>query len=165
MRAIREDDECAYSSEKSAVVPGRPAVFDIDGSPLGSIGRVQFWGGPSADALEPVGAVVNILTAGLWNGGTATVDSVVADGSTPTFIAIEAWIDDGSGGKSNSCFSDTFSGIGGGFDPGNGIVSPPATLNGFTGIICVPEPSTYALAILGAGILFLGCRRFSPNAP
>ena len=126
-------------------VPGRPAIFDIDGSPLGNNGRVQFWGGPSADSLEPFGAVANILTAGLWNGGTATVDSVVADGSTPTFIRIEAWIDDGNGGKINPFVSSTFTVVGGGFDPGNGIKSPPATLIGLVSFRLIPEPSTYAL--------------------
>ena len=144
-------------------MPGRPAVFDVDCTPLDNTGRVQFWGGPSADALEPIGDVSNILTAGLWNGGTRTVDSVVADGSTSTFIAIEVWIDDGNDGKINATLGPTFSLVGGGFDPGNGIVSPPATLTGFTSW-CVPEPSTYALAILGAGILFLR-RRFSPKDP
>jgi len=140
-------------------VADRPAIFDVDGTPLGTTGRVQFWGGPSADALEAIGDPSNILTAGLWNGGTRTVDSVVANGSTPTFIAIEAWVDDGAGGKVNATTGAVFSAVGGGFDPGNGIASPPATLAGFTSFTLVPEPSTIALAILGAGILFLRRRK------
>jgi len=134
----------------------RPIIGDIDGTGLGSNARVQFWAGPSPDSLEAIGDPIAFISGGIFNGPRRDVISVPADGSTPTFISLQAWIDDGSGGMINPAFSEIFSLVGGG--SGNPTAVPAALvgLNGFClSPFCVPEPSSYALALVGVGILFL----------
>ena len=122
----------------------RPLIFDVDGiTPLGPNSRVQFWAGPSADGLEPIGEPVPFLGGGLFNGGTRTVDSVPADGTTPTFMAIQWWIDDGDGGMIAECAAPIFQGIGGGYDLGDGELATPAILVNFEPLqilLCTPLP-------------------------
>jgi hypothetical protein len=112
---------------------------------------------------------------GKWNAGDVTVDGLVA-GQTGTF-QVRAWSGGfasyeaavaggalyGTGPGATSLAVDFQNPSGGAIDPGTGIAGLPASLSGFPGGqtvgLLVPEPSTYALAGLGLGALFLIRRR------
>jgi hypothetical protein len=112
---------------------------------------------------------------GRWNVGTVTVPNLPA-GSTGTFqvrawsgnfASYEAALAGGAAygaGPGASVEALTFQNpSGGAIDPGTGIPGAAAALSGFpagqTVGLLIPEPSTYALAGLGLGALFLIRRR------
>jgi hypothetical protein len=135
-------------------------VTNQDGSRLAGAGfQAQLLVGATADSLTPV-ATTGFLTgggAGFFNGGVVTL-SAHAPGSRP-FFQVRAW-DVSSGatfdaasvrGQSTVFQLGVTTGLGGGGSP----PAPPAALVGLTSFQLVPEPSTIALAILGAGALLL----------
>jgi hypothetical protein len=111
---------------------------------------------------------------GRWNVGAITVAGLVA-GTSGTF-QVRAWSGDHASyeaavaagalygtGPGATVQALTFQNASGGaVDPGTGTTTPPAALafpSGQTVGLLIPEPSTYALAALGLGALFLIRRR------
>lgn len=108
----------------------------------------------------------NATVDGRFTGAVATVP--ITPGSTGIFV-IKAWSGNFAnyeaaqlGGSTIGGISPQFSNITGGVpDPGNGIPGASASLNFLGGnfVNLVPEPSTFALAALGAGALVFLRRR------
>ncbi len=146
-------------------------VYESDrNTPLsGSQFMAELLGGPSTDALASIATAGFLIGAGAgyFNGG-AQVIGTVPPGST-AWIQIRVW-NTASGnsypqavasGLPNSWWqSAVFMVIaGGGFQgppptPLAGLGTSPVYLNGF-----VPEPSTLALASIGAALALFGVRR------
>lgn len=127
---------------------------------------VQLWGGPDAASLAPVPTTTTMRTgaaAGFVNGVTVAVPNVAGGPGGPgaTFQVL-AW--DNQGGTITSYAaaltrgeSTVFSITG----PLGGGPQLPPNLTGWTSfnIAPVPEPSTFALAGLGAAALLIFRRR------
>jgi hypothetical protein len=122
-----------------------------------------YWGvqGSTEDQLVQIGAAGAISpVSGRFNAGTRTTGNATAPGATATF-QVRAW----SGGYAtyedafNSGLASVYAGksllwdnaTGGAGSP----ASAPASFSGFQGftVAPVPEPSTIALGVLGAGSL------------
>lgn len=142
----------------AAVPPINAPVHDVDGTTLlsGTSFWAQLYWGPTADSLAAVGSPVNFKTsilAGYVNAGAVTMES-----STAVFVQMRAWnapyatyeaaLNVGKWG-----FSNTIS-----LTPGmNDPTKTPLDLTGLQGfnLTVIPEPSTIALALLGAAALLL----------
>lgn len=147
----------------SAAVNGVRANVTTDtGTPLtGANFWAQVYAGPSADSLTAQGTAVNFRTganAGLISAQTLSVASVAPGAGA--FVQLKAW-EGAAGSTYESSVGKTatgFSNIVGPFVSG-GAGSPPSTPPNVTGLqsfaIVIPEPSTIALALLGAGALFI----------
>ena len=149
----------------SAAVNGvRANVTDGIGTPLtGATFWAQVYAGPSADSLTAQGTAVNFRTganAGLISAQTLSVNSVAPGGNV--FVQLRAW--EGPAGStyesSVGVRGSGFSNIVGPFVTG-GAGIPPSTPPNITGLqsfgfcsLC-PEPSTYAMGLIGAGALLL----------
>ena len=151
----------------SAAVNGvRANVTDNPGTPVtGPTMWAQVYAGPSADSLTPQGAPVNFLTgtnAGLISAQTIAVASVAPGANV--FVQLRGW-EGALGSTYESSYTRTATGLSnivGPFVTG-GAGSPPSTPPNVTGlrsfVIGAPEPSTYAMALIGAGALLL--RRYT----
>lgn len=148
----------------SAAVNGvRANVTDLATGALltGATYWAQVYAGPSADSLTAQGSAVNFRTganAGLISAQTIAVSTVGLGGNA--FVQLKAW-EGAAGSTYESSFGVAktgFSNIVGPFVTG-GAGSPPSTPPNVTGLnafaIAIPEPSTIALALLGAGALFI----------
>lgn len=119
----------------------------------------QVWAGASADSLSAVGSPVESIGFGLFNGGQVTVDGLAAGAA---FVQLRAW----SGGATFSEAEGNPAGFIGMSDiasinlvEAGGLAPAPTLPTGAFATEPVPEPSTYALAALGAGLLFLRRRK------
>ncbi len=127
---------------------------------------------PMASALHLIsGGVATIApVAGQFNGGTKTTDVDAAGGST-IYVSIRGWTGNyatwdaafaamWSGAQVWLAASPVFS-----MPTGNPNGSPPtlptalSTIPGFTGLLFMPEPTTFALAGLGTAALLIFRRR------
>lgn len=152
------------------------AVYLNDGTTKvsGANFDAELWAGPSAASLALVGTATPFLSgggAGYFNGGVITIGTV-APGTTG-FFEVWAW-DTTLGGTTTGAtlaaaqtyaaagngnvygFSAVFQNTTGGPTP-----TPPATLTSFTSfhLNAVPEPTTFALAGLGAAAALFFRRR------
>lgn len=122
----------------SAGVPGAEAGW-----------TAQLWAGASEDSLAAVGSAANITPnaalGGLFAGGVVAVDTITPgnQGFFQVYITVPGGTD-----LVTSVFQNATGGAG---NP----PSAPAALTGLNGLTYdpVPEPSTIALGILGAGLL------------
>ena len=160
----------AVLGQGTIVVANSAAVNGVranvtDGYGIGLTGATywaQVYAGPSADSLTAQGTAVNFRTganAGLISAQTLSVNSVAPGGNV--FVQLRAW--EGPAGSSyESSVGKTatgFSNIVGPFVTG-GAGSPPTPAPNATGltpfyVLKFPEPSTYAMALIGAGALLL----------
>jgi len=118
-------------------------------------------------SLVLLGAPTTILFDGFFSGGTRT-NNAVAPGANGVF-QVRAW--DSTYGATYEDFlangakpADATTGVSGLFTSGTGGGSAPAipavSLSGsFPGMVLVPEPTTYALGMLGLGVVWLARRR------
>jgi hypothetical protein len=124
------------------------AVIGADGAPVGAGATVLLFVSDTAPtAIDPAGAVgtASILANGLFSGGGVTLPNVAAGSTVSLVIGVT-----GTGGP--DLYAGPFSNATG------GVGSPPSTPAFLTGLndavwTPVPEPSTIALGILGAGLL------------
>ncbi len=149
-------------------------VFDVGGTTkLGPTFDAQLYAGPNAGSLAAVGSVTPFksgVLAGYFAGGSVAI-STVAPGATAS-IQVRAW--DASGGATSyeaALAAGVHTGesaiiqvaTGGVPDPTTGIPGFPANLTGLQSFslvaTVVPEPSTIALGLLGAGALLLRRRK------
>jgi hypothetical protein len=146
-------------------VPDAP-VFNIDGTTRlsGPNFQAMLYAGPDAGNLAAVGAAVPFLAgegAGYFIGGSRAIPTV-APGAT-AFIEVRAW--DSTSGASWEVATirgqsmEPFSLVTGGLSVDGAPPTLPAIMTGMTSFNLVPEPSTIALGILGAGALLLFRRR------
>jgi hypothetical protein len=148
------------------VVPEVEArVFNVDGtSPLaGTQFTAQLWGGPSPDNLQPIPTVTTFRTGAgagfVTPAGEVAVPGVAGGGTA--HLQLRAW-DNTTGatwetaGLKGASPTFTVSGLG---NPGAVPPTPPPNLVGLQSFALVPEPSTIALAVLGAVALFLRRRK------
>jgi hypothetical protein len=160
-----------------ATPPGMPVidapVFDIDGTTRldGGAFLAQLYAGPAGGTLAAIGTPTPFLSgagAGYFGGGSLAIPGVAA--GTTADLQVRAW--DASGGSTfadavnagvSTGMSDLLTGIttgGSGSPP-----SAPSPLTGLTsfsltgGNVVVPEPSTIALGLLGAGLLVFRRRK------
>lgn len=143
-------------------------IFNVGGTTAldGAGFMAILYAGATASSLAPVGPAVPFRTgagAGYFNlaldptAGTRTIASVLPDANA--FVQIRAW-DISSGATYDLASIRGESGIlniptgGGGAPPG-----PPKNLTGLQSFSLVPEPSTIALAALGAAFLILRRRK------
>jgi len=138
-------------------------VFDVDGiTPLAGCGfKAQLYAGLMADSLAPVGSPVCFKTgllAGYVNAGEVTLPW---PGGTTVFIQMRCWT------APSETYEAAMAAPGGKWGESNVISvklgTPPLetapNLVGLRGLISIPEPSTAALALLGAAALLHGRRR------
>jgi hypothetical protein len=126
----------------------KPVINPDTGAAVGAGAQVLlFVGDTLPSALDPSAAVgtANILANGLFSGGGVTLPNVAAGSNVSLFIGVT-----GTGGADlvSTPFSNATGGVG----------SPPSTPAFLTGLNgaewqVIPEPSTIALGILGAGLL------------
>jgi len=139
-------------------------IFNIDGTTrlAGSQFQAILYGGPDANSLQAMGSAVGFATgtgAGYFIGGQRVVTTVA--GNTMAFLQVRAW-DTLAGATWDAAFA---SGSGYGMSPilnltlGQAPATPPNMVGLQSFSLVVPEPSTIALAILGAATLFLRRRK------
>lgn len=136
-------------------------VFNVGGTDRlsGSQFKAQLWAGASEATLAPV-AVADFRTgtgAGYFVGGSTTVPGIA--GGNSAVIQVRAWdsatgADFNSAGLKGSSKSFTVT-LGGAGNP----PSLPAALVGLESFSLVPEPSTIALALVGAAALLFRRRK------
>jgi len=125
--------------------------------------NVQFYGGSDQNNLALLGTFVN--SGGGAAGGAGTfldlsgVPATIPGATASAFFRIDAWE-----GAATYAASNTKGSSGVFSNPlGNPNASPPGTPTDFTGmpsvVLTVPEPSTFALAGLGAAALLIFRRR------
>jgi hypothetical protein len=140
-------------------------VYDVDGTTklAGTSFWVQLYGGPEgtpAESLVAVGSPINFRTgaaAGYFTGGTVAVTGVALNANAA--VQVRAWNAPfatyeiamvSGGGKWGWSNLLTVSTGGGGEPP-----KVPGDLIGLQSFTLIPEPSTIALALLGAAALLL----------
>lgn len=144
-------------------------VLNAAGAPLDGAGfMAQLYVGASASSLAAVGSPVPFRTggaAGYVTSSTVTVGGIAGGGAAS--VAMRAW-DASTGATYDAATTRGSSAVlsltlgGGGSPPGL-----PTNLDGLVGFSlagagpgpAVPEPSTVALGLLGAGALFLRRRK------
>ena len=149
----------------SAAVNGFDApVYDwaASGKMHGPVSWAQVYAGPTADSLTPQGSPVNFLTG--VNAGFIPAQTIVVNSVPPganVYVLLTAWW-----GPAGSTYESTFgryltgySNTVGPFVTG-GAGSPPSPPPNVTGLRSFsvtdsPEPSTYAMVLIGAGALLL----------
>lgn len=156
-----------------AGVDAKVSLMDPLGADLGVLDSgyvAQLWAGPDAASLAPVTAPVPFRDgagAGYWNPGAETpaVVGSVAPGAV-AFVDVAAWDANYAtlgDALAAGAAAGTYSGVAGnalleiatgGAGSPPSLESPLAGLQAFS-ISAVPEPSTIALALLGAAALFL----------
>ena len=119
-------------------------TFDGTPAPAGTI--VQYATGPG----ELVGTSTSILGAGYFSGGSTTLDGLT--GTVNLHLAVQAsnemWL-----------YTEPFEvTLGGAGSPPSPPAALPSSFNGQAGGI-IPEPSTYAMGVLGAGLIAIMARR------
>ena len=122
------------------------ALVVVDGVPASAGTVVQYATGPGSH----VGAPASILGAGYFSAGSTTLEGLTGTVS----LRLAAQYPDGMWGYTDP-FEVTLGGAG--TPP-----SPPAALpSSFDGRIgpTMPEPSTYAMGVLGAGLFAIVARR------
>jgi len=157
---------------------GNPTGSTVYGGPLlqGTGFTFDVWAGTTAqtegslvliDETTFRTATANVLPAGLVNGGTTTVPGVTA-GQTAHY-EIRVW--DNKGGTLTTWAAALLGGtamgesailtsapLGGSLTDGTPVSNPSTTFTSFN-ISAVPEPTTFALAGLGAAALLIFRRR------
>ena len=151
-----------------------------DGTKAGGSYMAQLLAGATATSLAPVGSPTAFLAAapGYFNGGVQTIPGVA--GGANGFFAIQVWNSTSFSSFATAKAANTANSWGeSGYNYTTGILTPfqnvtggvgspatpPATLTGLTpfalspGGGVVPEPSTFALAGLGAAALMFFRRR------
>jgi hypothetical protein len=139
-------------------------VFDVDTiTPLaGDNFSAQLWAGPTAAEAQAVGPVTTFRTGGFAGYVTPAGEVVIpgVPGGDPAAIQLRAW-DNRTGAtwetasiKGQSDFITISTGNPGAVPPGL-----PTNLIGLSSFHLVPEPSTIALAVLGAFALLLRRRK------
>lgn len=131
--------------------------------------------GPSAGSLAAVGNTTTFIGAapGYFNGGTVAIGTVIP--GNQAFFTVAVWLSSfanlaaaQASGQPNSWGEAGYNYISGTLTPftvtTGGVGSPatpPATLSSLTAfnLVGVPEPSTFALAGLGAAALLIFRRR------
>jgi len=142
-------------------------IFDTDGTTrlAGNNYTAELLVGATASSLQPVNVTANFLSggaAGYFQGGVKALQGF-AGGSRP-FFQVRVW-DNRTGSSFDTALNRNASGVlqfsGPLGDPGASPPTTPATLAGLQSfsLVVVPEPSTIALAILGAGALLLRRRK------
>jgi hypothetical protein len=130
----------------------------------GSGFQAQMYGGPAGapvTALVPVGSPVAFRTgiaAGFWTEDLVTV-TVVPSGS-PAVVQARVW-ETAAGSYQNAVASGRLYGASNPIEViPNGPIGglPPAEMIGLQSFCLVPEPSTFVIGLLGAGVLFGWCR-------
>jgi len=146
-----------FSTKNADVVA---AVYNTDGTTLlaGTDFKAQLYAGTAADSLAAVGAVADFKT-GLLKGYVNAGEVALAGfaGGTTVFIQMRAW------NAPNASYEAAMTAAGGKWGMSNTIsvklATPPLetapNLAGLQGFTLVPEPSTIALALLGAAALLL----------
>jgi hypothetical protein len=152
-------------------------VFDWTGSLLsGTEWRVELYGGAAPDALSPAmdwynrsRVIIPLSQPGYffsWNGALSVLD---VPGYDSAWLQVKVW-DVGLGATYEQASARGLGGYGEsalfyaqGSYPGGSVVSPPAPLIGlesFSVLQETPEPSTWALLLLGGAGMWW-CRRRS----
>jgi hypothetical protein len=150
-------------------VPGQvdAVVLKADGNPVGAGYWAQLYAGADSSSLAAVDAPVNFVAeSGYVVAGSVTIPGIAPGGSA--FVQLRAWAD-ASGASFEAAAGNPVGDIG--ISPtlwlgatGNPAASPPGLpvnlvgLQGFQMSI-IPEPTTWALLLLGLGALALGCRK------
>ena len=132
----------------------------------------QLWAGPTADSMAAVGVPVAFRNtsagapSGIVNGGSVTIDSIAAGGAA--FVQLRAWAA-ASGSSWDEAVSQAVyeAGQSGTINlpnTGNPNAAPPGLPVALTGLQpfqleVIPEPSTWALLLLGLGALALRRRK------
>ncbi len=145
----------------SSIVDGlRQYIYDVDGTTklATASGAVQFLynGGVVGNG------VYGFLAPGTFSGGYISIPNMAGENAS---ITIEIWDKTTGSTYEQAMISGHYMPtqtirftLGGG---GGGVPSPPSELYGFTGgkLIVAPEPSKFALAVLGLGGLLFVSRR------
>jgi hypothetical protein len=153
-----------FNNSPSALGGVGAPVFDVDGvTRLEGSGFVaELWAGPDANSLQPWGAQAPFRTgagAGFWNPGANSTRIIgnVTPGA-PAVVEIRVWeffwipTHGSKHGRSNLITIPATGGAG---------IPPalPAPLTGLTSFHLVPEPSSFALLVVGAAALYLCPRK------
>lgn len=142
-------------------------VTDVDGNPVGAGYMGQLAWGTSAGSLTPVGAAAEFYTGGLSsrkgtvNGGPV---DIAGAGDTAGFMQLLVW--DGTLGstleESMAAGGQTGKSVVFAITP-NAAPKPPTDLVGLESFQLssevIPEPSTFALGLIGIGALMLRRRK------
>jgi hypothetical protein len=133
-------------------------VSDPTGNFVGSDTMGQLFAGPDASSLAPLGSPAASVGAGSWVVGELTVPGIPNGGTA--FVKMQAWQGAATYAeatiKGESAIGQNT--LGGGLQPGpNASIAAFQLIDG--GGPVVPEPSTVALAILGAAGLFIRRRK------
>lgn len=150
------------------VTPSEGVVAQLYASPTGAPGTFV----PVPNSIVPVG----VLADGYFDGGVVRIPSSIIDSGAGAFMEVHAW-ETAYGATFESAICAAPMGgrpVGAGISPvfsltatGNPNASPPGTpiplsdlvpSFSLTGVPC-PEPSTYALGLLGLGALAVLYRR------
>ncbi len=133
--------------------------------------------GDALSALSTIGSVIHFTSTGLVTGGVTTgipgsTPGTVANGGTGGTIALAAWANTGSLGAATSLATAQADGYNwgisqvisiaslGGTPPTGTPVTPPYLgIDSFSIAQTVPEPSTIALAVMGASALLFRRRK------
>jgi hypothetical protein len=138
--------------------------FNYQGKPIEGLGYVaQLYWGTDATSLAPVqNGSAFFGKSGYFIGNAVTLPTDTPGG--PAWVQVRAW--EFSPGRSYETAKEV--GVWTGVSSilylpktGNPTINPPdspALMVGLT-FVAVPEPSTYALLLVGAGALFLECKR------
>lgn len=134
----------ANYSSLSAFLAANPGWTDIASTPITSLSAGQFGGGTVTIASIGAGANANYFILG-WTGTAATFDAALASGTA--FMGQSSVFPTATGNPNSS--------------PPGTPVNLNATFTGMTlaPLSVIPEPSTFALAGLGAAALLILRRR------
>lgn len=134
-------------------------VFDVDTTTklVGDAFKAQLYWGTSADSLAAVGTPAGFKTGLLAGYVSAGEVALPVAGGTTVFIQMRAW------NAPNASYEAAMGAPGGKWGESNVISvklgTPPLetapNLIGLQGFSLIPEPSTIALALLGAAALLL----------
>lgn len=138
-----------------------PVSNNDTGDLLGPEAVGQIWAGADAGSLAPVGDPLAFAGGGIIVGPEVAIPGVA--GGATAFVQLRAW------DATFASFAEAQAGLGAnGFSdvvespalktPGALLPAPNLNTTAF-GITAIPEPSTIALAILGAAALFIRRRK------